>query len=149
MAIYFFSCAGFFGHIHEIFLVNVPQFNYVLIVIKLTALFVQEDNSNIFALWNYSHRLLNYLISNPLNIYSWRNQLKEKLWMTISGAVISVLGCAILEACISSDTQAAYCKLVAFCVLCSGIVYQDSLQHGQLNHSPLLSYHYNVTKHLL
>lgn len=36
--------------------------------------------------------------------------------MTISGAVISVLGYAILEACISSDIQAAYSKLVALCV---------------------------------
>lgn len=69
----------FFCHIHAIFLVNVPQFNYVLIVIKLTALFVQKDNSNIFALWNYYHMLLNCLISNQLNIYSLINQLEEKL----------------------------------------------------------------------
>lgn len=77
MTIFFFSCAGFLGHVHEIFLVNVPQFNYVLIVIKLTALFVQEDNINNFALWNYSHRLLNYLISNPY-IHSYI-QLKKPI----------------------------------------------------------------------
>lgn len=75
----FFPSVRFFCHIHAILVVNVPQFNCVLIVIKLTALFAQEDNSNIFALWNYSHMLLNCLISNLLNIHSLINQLKEKL----------------------------------------------------------------------
>lgn len=36
-----------------------------------------------------------------------------------------------------------------FVSLCSSIAYQDFLQHGQLNNFPLLSYHYNATKHLL
>lgn len=59
-----------FCHIHAILIVSVPQVNCVLIDIKLTALFVQEDKSNNFAICIYSHMLLNCLICNLLNIHS-------------------------------------------------------------------------------
>lgn len=78
----FFLC---FCHIHAILIVSVPQVNCVLIVIKLTALFVQEDNSNNFAIWIFSHMLLNCLICNLSNIQSlttnWRS--KQLLIITI------------------------------------------------------------------